>query len=579
MANIRSPIIVVVGHSDHGKTTLLDKIRGTTVTKQEPGMLTQHTGASYVPLDVIKKISGNLLEKFKIDLQIPGLLFIDTPGHKAFLGMRKRGGSVSDLAILVVDITEGFQEQTDESLKILKESKTPFIVAATKLDRLRGWYPNREASFLDSFAKQRDEIKSDAEAAVYKIVSQLSERGFDSERFDRISNFGKQVAVVPLSSPTGEGIPDLLMVLSGLAQQFLKDKLFVSDRAKGTVLEVKEVKGLGLTIDVIIYDGVVRKGDYIVAGGAEPVVTKVKALLEPRKMQDIRTEKQFEPVDEISAAAGVKISAIGLEKVIAGSPIIFVGSEAEVEGAKAEVQQFVEEVQFDRNIDGVILCADTLGSLEAMIKILNDEGIPIKKAEAGAVSKQDVVECQNVKEKSRRAILSFNAPVSSEIEQMGKDSGIKIFYSEIIYRLIEEYKEWVAAEKSAEMKKMEGEVTHPCEVKILRGCIFRQSNPAVFGVEVQRGILRPGVTLARDGKTIDRVKGLEKEGKSVEEAKRGDKVAVSMQEATVGRHINEGDVLRAVIPKRDFAILKDIFNKLTEDEKDLLRESKLFSLE
>lgn len=579
MANMRSPIIVVVGHSDHGKTTLLDRIRGTTVTKQEPGMLTQHTGASYVPLDVIKKISGNLLDKFKIDLQIPGLLFIDTPGHKAFLGMRKRGGSVSDLSILVVDITEGFQEQTDESLKILKETKTPFIVAATKLDRLRGWYPSQDASFLDSFAKQRDEIKSDAEAAVYKIVSQLSERGFDSERFDRISNFGKQVAVVPLSSSTGEGIPDLLMVLSGLAQQFLKDKLFVSDRAKGTVLEVKEVKGLGLTIDVIIYDGVVRKGDYIIAGGGEPVVTKVKALLEPRKMQDIRTEKQFEPVDEISAAAGVKISAIGLEKVIAGSPIIFVRSESEVDAAKAEVQQFVEEVQFDRNIDGVTLCADTLGSLEAMIKILNDEGIPIKKAEAGAVSKQDVVECQNVKEKSRKAILSFNAPISSEIEQMGKDAGIKIFYSEIIYRLIEEYKEWVAAEKAAEMKRMEGEVTHPCEVKILRGCIFRQSNPAVFGVEVQRGILRPGVTLARDGKTIDRVKGLEKEGKAAEEAKRGDKVAVSMENATVGRHINEGDVLRAVIPKRDFPILKDIFNKLTEDEKELIRESKLFPLE
>jgi len=572
MAGIRSPIIVVVGHSDHGKTTLLDRIRGTTVTKQEPGMLTQHTGASYVPLDVIKKISGSLLEKFSIDLRIPGLLFIDTPGHKAFLGMRKRGGSVSDLAILVVDMTEGFQEQTDESLNVLKETKTPFIVAATKLDRIRGWYPGPESSFLESFSRQREEVRSDCETAVYRLVAQLSERGFDSERFDRVSNFGKQVAVVPVSSMTGEGIPDLLMVLSGLAQQFLKDKLSVSDRAKGSVLEVKESKGLGMTMDVILYDGTVRKGDYIIVGGREPVVTKVKALLEPREMQDIRLEKQFEPVDEISAAAGVKISAVGIEKVIAGSPIVFVRDESEIEAAKTEVQSVVEEVQFERDIDGVVLCADTLGSLEAMIKILGDEGIPIKKAEAGTVSKQDVVESQNVRDRLRRAILSFNAAVPADVEQMARDNGVKVFHNEIIYRLIGEYKEWVAAEKAAEAKRLEAEVTHPCEVRILKGCIFRQSNPAVFGVEILRGVLKAGVMMARDGKQIDRVKAVEKEGKPVSEASRGDKVAVSMENAIVGRHINEGDLLRVVIPQSDRKILRDIFDKLTEDERDLLRE-------
>jgi len=570
-SKIRSPIIVVVGHSDHGKTTLLDRIRGTAVTKIEPGNLTQHTGASYVPLDVIQEISGKLLDKFKIKLDIPGLLFIDTPGHKAFLGMRKRGGSVSDLAILVVDITEGFQEQTDESLKILKEFKTPFVVAATKLDRLRGWYPNRESSFLDSFDKQRDDIKADAEGAVYKIVSQLSERGFDSERFDRISNFAKQIAVVPVSSSTGEGIPDLLMMLSGLAQQFLKEKLEVSKKAKGSVLEVKEVRGLGLTMDVILYDGTVRKGDYIIVGGREPKVTRVKALLEPRKMQDIRTEKQFETVDEISAAAGVKISALDLEGVIAGSPIIFVRDESEVESAKREVQKEVEEVQFDRNIEGVILCADTLGSLEAMIKILNDEGIPIKKAEAGPPSKQDVMEAQNVKDRLKRAILSFNAPVPPDIEMMAKDNNIRIFHSEIIYRLIEDYKAWVRDEQVKELKRKESDVTHPCEFRIMRGCIFRQSNPAVFGVEVLRGTLRAGVLIERGGKRIDHVKGLEKEGKAVAEARRGDKVAVSMANVTVGRHVNEGDVLSVVIPQEDMKILREIFDKLTEDEKELLK--------
>ncbi len=453
----------------------------------------------------------------------------------------------------------------------MKEFKTPFVVAATKLDRLRGWYPNRDSSFLDSFSKQRDEIKSDAEGAIYKIVSQLSERGFDSERFDRISNFSKQIAVVPVSSTTGEGIPDLLMMLAGLAQQFLKEKLEVSKRAKGSVLEVKEVRGLGLTMDVILYDGTVRKGDYIIVGGREPKVTRVKALLEPRKMQDIRTEKQFEPVEEISAAAGVKISALDLEGVIAGSPIIFVGRESQVEAAKKEVQREVEEVQFSKNVDGVILKADTLGSLEAMIKILNEEGIPIKKAEAGAVSKQDVIESQNVKDRLRKVILSFNATVPVDVDMIARDMGVKVFYNEIIYRLVEEYKEWVAMEQSRELKEKETNVTHPCEIKVLRGTVFRQSHPAVFGVEVLRGTLRPGVLMARDGKKIDRVKEIGKEGKPIQEAKRGDKVAVSMESVTVGRQVNEGDVLSAVVPERDMKILREIFDKLSEDEKELLK--------
>ncbi len=570
-AKIRSPIIVVVGHSDHGKTTFLDKVRGTTVTSLESGQLTQHVGASFIPLDVIQKISGKLLEKFKIKLDIPGLLFIDTPGHKAFLGMRKRGGSISDLAILVVDITEGFQEQTDESLNVLKEFKTPFVVAATKLDKFRGWYPNPEITFLESFAKQRDDVKADLENAVYKIVSQLSERGFDSERFDRINNFAKQIAVVPVSSVTGEGIPDLLMMLSGLAQQFLKDKLEISKKAKGSVLEVKEVRGLGLTIDVILYDGIVRKGDYIIIGGKEPIVTKIKALLEPRRLQELRTEKQFETVDKISAAAGIKISALGLEGVVAGSPIIFVQDESKIESAKKEVQHEVEEVQFSKNVDGVILKADTLGSLEAMIKILNEENIPIKKAEVGTVNKQDILESQNVKKKFRKAVLVFNVAVPSEIETFAKDLGIKIFSNEIIYRLVEGYKEWVAAEDARELKEKELQVTRPCEIKILKGTVFRQSKPAVFGVEVLRGILKPGVLMARDGKKIDRVKGIEKEGKPIPEARKGDKVAVSMENVTVGRQVNEGDILRVVILEEDRKILQEIFDKLSEDEKELLR--------
>ena len=325
---IRQPIVVTVGHSDHGKTTLLDKIRGSTVTSMEPGMLTQNVGATLIPVETIKETCGNLLERFNIKLEIPGLLLIDTPGHAAFTSIRKRGSSIADLAILVVDITEGIQEQTDESIKILKEFKTPFLVAATKIDRVEGWIPNKKSCFLDSFNKQPEWVRQRLDERFYKLVGQFSERGFDSERFDRINDFKQTVAIVPCSGVTGEGIPELLVMLAGLAQAFLKDQLEVSKGiGRGSILEVKEMKGLGTTLDVILYDGEIRKGDWIIIGGREPIVTRVKALLKPRPLKEIRVEKQFESIDYVFAASGVKISAPGMEGAVAGSPIVFVSDE------------------------------------------------------------------------------------------------------------------------------------------------------------------------------------------------------------------------------------------------------------
>ena len=572
-ASLRSPIIVTVGHIDHGKTTLLDKIRGTSVTKTESGAITQHVGASYIPITTVKKICGNLLEKFKTTLEIPGLLLVDTPGHSAFTTLRKRGGAVSDLAILVIDIVEGFQEQTDESLKILKEFKTPFVVIATKIDRISGWYPYENASFLDSFQKQRDDVKNAIDQKIYRLVSQLSERGFDSERFDRIDDFTKRVAIVPVSGQTGEGIPELLMLLSGISQQFLKDRIESSGISKGTVLEIKETRGFGITIDVILYDGKMRKGDYLAIGGKEPIVTKIKALLQPRLMQELRVEKHFKSVEEVQASSGIKISAPNLENVIAGSPLVAVSDEKDIEKAKELVQTEVEEIQFDKSVDGVVVKADTLGSLEAMMKILAEENITIRKAEVGNVNKEDVVGSQNVKDELKMVVLAFNVKIPGDIETLGKDLGIKIFDNSVIYRLIEEYKEWCLQKKERDIEKKLEEVTRPVELKVLPGFIFRQSDPAIFGVEVLRGHLKTGVLMKRkDGKKIGRIKEIQKEGKNASEAKRGEKIAVSMGDVTIGRNLNANDVITSVLSDHDKKILREILDRLNEDEKELLKE-------
>jgi len=572
MTKIRSPIIVTVGHIDHGKTTLLDKIRGTTVTKAEPGMLSQHVGASYIPIETIKRISGELLKKFKIEITIPGLLMLDTPGHAAFITLRRRGGAISDLAVLVVDITEGFQEQTDESLNVLKEFKTPFVVAATKIDRIPGWNPKKDISFLDSFKNQREGIREEVDNKIYNLVAQLAERGFNSERYDRIDDFKKTIAIVPVSSITGEGIPDLLAVISGLAQQFLKDQLELSETGRGTVLEVKETKGFGITADVILYDGSLKKGDMIVVSGVrEPFATKVKALLEPRPLQEMRLEKQFQVVDEVDAAYGVKVAAPNLENIIAGSPVIVVKNEDEIEQMKEEIRKEVAQVQFEKDIDGVVVKADTLGSLEAMIKLLQEAEIPIKKAEVGNVSKQDLIVLQNIADDLRKVVLAFNVKILEDVENLAKDWGIMIFPNNVVYRIIDEYKEWAEKKRKQRIEEKLASVVHPFEIKFLKGFIFRVSGPAIFGVEVKKGILKPGV-LARnqDGKIIGKIKEVQKDGKNIDLAKVGDKVAVSMQEPTVGRQVQEGDTLTAVIPEDDLKILKELKEYLTPEEIEMI---------
>jgi translation initiation factor 5B len=571
MEEIRSPIVITVGHVDHGKTTLLDCIRGTTVTRMEPGELTQHIGASFIPKRVIENLSKDLLQKMKISIEIPGLLFIDTPGHAAFISMREKGCNVADLAILVVDINEGFQEQTHESLKILKEYKVPFIVAATKIDKIPGWRDQKTTSFLESISKQSEDVVEELDKRIYMIVSSLAEYNFDSERFDRITDFTKQVAIVPVSSMTKEGIAELLALLAGLAQKFLKEKIKCSGKAKGIILEVKEVKGLGLTLDVILYDGKLSREDYLIIGGREPIVTKVKALLLPRPLQEIRVEKKFINVDEVTAAIGVKVVAQNLEKAIAGMPIRATKDEKEIPKLIEEVK-IEKYVEFEKDPNGVIIKADTVGSLEAMVKLLKEAGIPIRKADIGNITREDFIEGELIQDKYRKVILAFNIKVDEQTINEAKSFGLKIFSSNIIYRIIDEYKQWIEEEKKKEIEDKLAALPRPVKVRVIPGAIFRSSKPAIFGVDILEGTLKPGIALKREGKVIGTVKEIQSEGRTIPQAIKGERVAISIEDAIVGRNVFENDILVSELSREDIEKLKEVFDYLREDEKKLLIE-------
>lgn len=554
---IRQPIVAILGHVDHGKTTLLDKIRGTAVADKEAGAITQHSGASEIPIHTIKKICGAFLKKLKITVEIPGLLFLDSPGHEAFTSIRKRGSSIADLAVLVVDINEGFQPQTDESLNFLKEFRTPFVVTANKIDRIEGWVPYPGECFLTSFERQPEHVRMRAEEMIYNLIGQVSERGFDCERFDRIKDFKKSVAIVPTSGRTGEGIQELLMMLIGLSQTFLKNKLEVGKKmGEGSVLEVKEFPGLGKTLDVILYDGEVRSSDYLVTGGKEPIIAKIRSILKPKPLKEIRVEKEFQKVDKVTAAAGIKIAAPGLEEAIPGSPIKFVRTRKDAEKVRDEMRKECLQVEFDRNIEGVILRADTLGSLEALIHMLKQRNIPVKKAEVGSPTKKDLVEAEAVKNHYNRVIFAFNVKVNLP---EAKDKGIPIFHSNVIYTLFEEYDKWLAEEKERERQEKLANITLPARIKVLKGFVFRQKDPAIVGVEIIEGTLRPGVELKRkDGRVVGEIKQLQKDGENVSEATGGERVAISIDGGVVGRNIKEGDELFVVITKKDLELMKEL---------------------
>lgn len=537
---------------------MLDKIRGTAVTTKEPGLLTQHVGASYITIDTIKKTCGELLEKFKIKIEIPGLLFIDTPGHAAFITIRKRGSSIADLAILVIDITEGIQEQTDESINILKHFKTPFLVAATKIDKIEGWIPQKTSCFLDSFSKQPERVKQKLDEKIYRIVGQLSERGFESERFDRINDFKKTVAIVPVSGITGEGISELLTILAGLSQSFLKEELEVKKGVgRGSILEVKEVRGLGTTIDVILYNGEIKRGDWLIIGGKEPIVTKIKSLLKPPPSRELRVEKQFENVDYVYAAAGIKISAPDLDKAIAGSPIATVHEGGKIEEIKKELQAGIEEIEFEKAGEGIILKADTLGSLEALIGTFKDK-TAIKKAEIGKVMRKDVIEIEAVKDPLKQIIVAFNVDVDEIAAKEAKDKAITILQNNVIYKLIEDYDTFVKQqEEKIKLEKLET-ITLPARIKLLLAHTFRASNPAIVGVEVLEGTIKPGYKLQKDGREIGEIKAIQSENISLPKASKGEKVAISIEGPIVGRHIKEGDELETIINEDDLKVLEEL---------------------
>ncbi|MDQ4050085.1 MAG: translation initiation factor IF-2 [Thermoproteota archaeon] len=581
---LRQPIVVVLGHVDSGKTSLLDNIRGTAVQAREVGGITQHIGASFLPVETIKEITGPLYAKLaRAESAIPGLLVIDTPGHEIFANLRTRGGSAADIAIVVVDVNKGFEAQTIESMDILKKRRVPFVVALNKVDMVAGW--RTSTRFISEDVKKQDaSVQTLLDEKIYNVVGMLSRLGYQSEAFWRVKEFTKEVAIVPVSARKGVGIAELLAVLVGLTQQFMVKKLerHTKDAARGIVLESNEETGLGPSANIILLDGILHQGDSIVVGKRDGAVsTRIKALLLPKPLDEMRDPRdKFKQVNEVIAAAGLKITSPDLEGVLAGSPVYVYNngerkSKEELDRLKLLIESEVKNaIVSNTQTSGVILKCDTIGSLEAIVDLLKKANVPIRMADIGNITRRDVVEAAAVKENDRYlgVLLGFNVKVLEDAQKEAQDRGVRLFNEQIIYNLVRSYTDWVTYQREHEESIIFNELPPICKFQFLKGFIFRRNDPAVFGAEIQVGRLRQKVhVINEEGRKVGTIHQIQESGKAIEEATVGMQVAVSIKEPTIGRQINEGDIFYTDLNSRQAKQLLERFNhRLNDSEKEVL---------
>jgi translation initiation factor 5B len=570
-AQIRQPIVTVCGHVDHGKTSILDCLRGTCVQAGECGGITQKISFTSFPMNQMK-MSCPLIDKSGIKVNIPGFLLIDTPGHAAFTNLRKRGGSLADLAILVIDINEGIKPQTAEVIQILRLNKTPFLIALNKIDNISGWRANMDKPLRESIEIQANNVKQTFDERYMTLIGSLNNHGFDADLYYNITDFTKKIALVPCSARTKEGIPELVMMLCGLSQKYLSDKLKIGKDAKGVLLEIKKEKTTNY-IEAILYDGELKKTDEIAIANfdtdKEPIITKIRVLEEIEPLC-----AKFKPKDSVHASTGIRMQLIEKEEVLPGMPFEIYKNNLKELKEKFN-KEISEKIRTKKN--GIIAKADSLGSMEALLFLLENQNIPVVKVGIGNINKIDVISAKaNIEINELDAIIiGFNVSVDEDAKELIKDQGkkIKVLTDEVVYKLIENLTEWRLEKQKAIEKKRLMELATICKLRILHQYVFRNTSPAIFGVKVEAGKLKHQVHLIdENGEKVGKIKNIESERKSVLEATEGMEVAVSMPGVNFERVMKNKNLLYSDLGESQFRNFKKNKDLLSGSEMKALQE-------
>lgn len=492
----RSPVVTVMGHVDHGKTSLLDKIRKTRVTEKEAGGITQHIGA------------------YKVETQGREIVFLDTPGHEAFTAMRARGAQVTDVAILVVAADDGVMPQTIEAINHAKAANVPIIVAINKIDK--------------------------ANANPEKVKHELAEQGL------LLEEWGGDTIAVPVSAHTGEGIETLLeMILLVADMQELKAN--PARRARGTVIEAKLDKGRGPVATVLIQNGTLNVGDSIVAGVA---YGKVRAMMDD-KGKRIKKAGPSTPVEVLGFSevpeAGDKFFVTPDDKTARQTAE---GRKEQLRQSQLKSKQRISlEDLFNQIQEGqvkelnIIIKADVHGSVEAvkqsLEKLSNDE-VHIKAIHGGvgAISETDVM----LAAASNAIIIGFNVRPDTKAMQMANHEDVDIRTYRVIYDAINDMEAAIKGMLEPEYREV---VVGKAEVRAL----FKVSSiGTIAGCYVLEGkILRNGdVRLIREGAVIyeGKIDSLKRFKDDVKEVVQGYECGISLQNFN---DIKEGDIIECFV--------------------------------
>ncbi|MBT4135320.1 translation initiation factor IF-2 [archaeon] len=563
MTQIRQPIVTVAGHVDHGKTTILDEIRKTGVQETEAGGITQRISFTKVPIENVIKRCPQIKEQ-NIQLDFPGFLFIDTPGHAAFSHLRKRGGALADLAILLIDINDGIKPQTQEVIEILKLNKIPFVVAVNKIDNISGWRKQSD-NLKENIESQSANTKLQFQEKLFTLMGSLHHHGFNAKPFYEITDFTSQLALVPCSGKTGEGISELILMLAGLSQKFLKENLKLNETAKGVIFEIKKEKME--YSEAILYDGTLTSKETIaIASFDEPIIAKIRVLEEIKPVSS-----KFKAIEKVTAATGIRMQLITDKEILPGMP--FTTFKDNLEEIKKEFKKEISE-KLETDKEGIIIKADSLGSLEALMTMLKQENIKIISAGIGKINKKDIISAQtNFKEKPEDAIiLGFNTEEDEEAKNLDK-TDIKIIKNEVIYKIIEDLIEY-QEEKRNEIKREKLLALSPvCKLSIFQQYVFRKSNPAVFGVKVEAGKIKARTALMdEEGKSIAKVKDVQDKQTKLKEATQGMEIAISLPGVNFERQLTETNTLYSDLTEHQFRQFKKNKELLTQAEIQTLQK-------
>jgi translation initiation factor 5B len=564
MKEIRQPIITVCGHVDHGKTSILDCLRDSSVQEGEKGGITQKISFTTYPITQLKKACP-IIDAKGIKVNIPGFLFIDTPGHAAFTNLRKRGGALADLAILVIDINEGIKPQTAEVIQILKLNKVPFLIALNKIDNISSWR-KLDPDLEKSIEMQPDNVRQIFDERYMVLIASLNSYGFEADLYYNIEDFTKKIALIPCSARTKEGIPELTMMLCGLSQKYLADKLELGEIAKGVILELKKER-TGNYAESILYDGKLSKNDKIAVANIEgkPTITKIRVLEEIEPLSTVFTHK-----DKINPSTGFRMQLTEKIDILPGMPFILYKDNLE-EIEKEFKKELSENIKTDKQ--GLIAKADSLGSLEALLTLLKQNKIPVVKAGIGPINKTDVISAKaNLDINELDAIIvGFNTEIDEEAKEM--HAKIKILTDNVIYKLIENTVEYREEKRKEIEKKRLMQLSTICKLQILHQYVFRNTKPAIFGVRIEGGKLTSWLPLINEnGEKVGKIKNIQSENKSVEEATEGLEVAVSIPGVNYERELKSKNFLYSEISEYQFKNFKKNKDLLSSKEISILQE-------